>query len=560
MQITVTPNSFKIEFKYHPYLIEKVKELPERRFDAKNKAWIIPSKYRLEVERFAHRHHFAWGKVSNVPEKDYSIDPLPELMMDIPLQMTLREYQRGGVAYNLEHQRVIIGDDMGLGKTGQAIATLIGADLKYKQTGLNPVFPVLVICPSSVKYNWVNQFKMWTGRNMSMILSDSVKRNFHLYYESNMFQVFIVNYESLKKYFVQSIDKGESKQLRLNHIHFNERIRMFNSIIIDEIHKVKDSKTQQAKFTKGIASGKKWILGLTGTPVINKPKDLISQLGIIDQMDKFGGYSHFIKHFCSGPKEASNLKELNFLLNKNCFYRRSKQEVAKELPPKTRQVVSCDITTQAEYKEAEKNLITYLVKFKDASDEKIQSALRGEIMVRIGILKNISARGKVKDVTEFIDNIIEQGEKVVLFVHLKEVAALIKAHYANAVSIMGDDSLIDRQNNIVKFKDNSKTNLIICSIKAAGTGVDGLQFASSTVGFIELPWHAADCDQAEDRLNRIGQTKSVTSFFFLGQNTIDEHIYDIIESKRSMADAITGNTDVVEVNLVDSIANYLNIK
>jgi SWI/SNF-related matrix-associated actin-dependent regulator 1 of chromatin subfamily A len=175
-------------------------------------------------------------------------------------------------------------------------------------------------------------------------------------------------------------------------------------------------------------------------------------------------------------------------------------------------------------------------------------------------LKNISARGKIADVVNFIDDTLEQGEKVVLFVHLKEVALAFKEHYRQAVTITGSDDLKERQNSISKFKNDSKCNLIICSIKAAGTGVDGLQHASSTVMFIEQPWTSADCDQAEDRLNRIGQTKPVQALYFLGKDTIDTHIYDIIQTKRSIADAITGNTDEVKIDFVDAFANLFNQK
>lgn len=561
MEIQVTPKFYKFIFKYNPHIVEKLRSLPERKFLPNDKVWIVPRTQQIAVEKFAYANGFRFVLNNEPPQQDFGAIPeLPELEIDIPLQMTLRHYQRGGVAYNLIHKRVIIGDDMGLGKTGQAIASIIGGDLLFKENGQLPVFPCLVICPSSVKYNWVNQWQQWTGRNFAMILADTNKRNWHHYYEANMSKVFIVNYESLKKYFVKAINKEQDKPLRLNHIVFDERIKLFNSIIIDESHKVKDTKTQQAKFTKGIATGKNYIFELTGTPVINKPKDLISQLGIIDQLDKFGGYKGFVERFCSGIKEASNLKELNFLLNKYCFYRRSKQEVAKELPPKYRQVVSCEITNRKEYEDAENNLINYLRQYKDASDEKIMSAMRGQVMVQIGILKNISARGKIKDVTDFVDDTIEQGEKIVVFTHLKEVSHALKSHYHNSVSITGDDDLKARQESIRKFKEEEKYKVNVCSIKAAGTGVDGLQYACSLVSFIELPWTAADCDQAEDRLNRIGQTKPVQCIYFLGKNTIDEHIYDIIQTKRSIASAITGANDEIETSMVDDIMKIFNKK
>jgi SWI/SNF-related matrix-associated actin-dependent regulator 1 of chromatin subfamily A len=452
------------------------------------------------------------------------------------------------------------------GKTLQAIASIVGGDILYQRTGENPVYPCLVICPSSVKYNWQDQWQKWTGRNITMILNDSVKRNWWLYYEANMCKVFIVNYESLKKYFVEEIEvhydkvTGKKLPLRLDYIKFKKQILLFNSIVVDESHRIKDSGTIQSKLTQGIARAKKWILLLTGTPVVNKPKDLIQQLTTMGVMNYFGEYRKFTQEFCSGEREASNLKKLNYVLNKYCFYRRSKQEVAKELPPKSRQVVLCDITNRKEYEAAQNDLINYLTQYKDATDEKIQSALRGEVMVKIGILKNISARGKMADVVEYIDDVIEDGEKLGIFVHLKEIGYELLKRYKNSAVITGDIDLKERQNMIRKFKEDPKCTTAILSIMAAGTGVDGLQHAASTACFIEQPWTASACDQAEDRFNRIGQTKPVTIIYFLGRDTIDQHIYNIIQTKRDIADAITGNTDEVKIDFVNEFANLLTKK
>lgn len=556
MVIETTPRYFKITFNWNPKLVEKVKELPERRFDPREKVWLVPSSHRLAVERFAHQNRFSWAKATNEPEPDFTIPPMPELQIDIPLVRKPFPYQGNGIAYSLIHRRLIIGDQPGLGKTGQAIGTIVGADLMFQQTKAFPAFPCLVICPSSLKINWQREWQIWTGRNMAMILEDANRKNWHLYWEANMAKVFIVNYESLKKYFVKSIEKGESDKLRLNHVKFDPRINIFKSIIIDESHRCKSTSTQQSKFTKGICSGKDWILALTGTPVINKPKDLISQLGIIDQMNCFNGYKNFVERYCSGMKEASNLKELNYKLNLHCFYRRDKSEVLKDLPAKMRQVVICEIDNRKEYQAAENDLINYLKQYKDASDEKIQSAMRGEIMVRIGILRNISARGKIKDVVDYIQDTLESGEKLIIFAHLKEVIAAIKKEFPHAVSITGDDDMASRQRNVDLFQNNPKTNLIVCSIKAAGVGLT--LTASSRVAFIEFPWTAADCDQCEDRAHRIGQKDSVTCTYFLGKQTIDEHIYQIIQDKRSIADAVTGAKDIVEVDIVSAIANLFN--
>lgn len=318
----------------------------------------------------------------------------------------------------------------------------------------------------------------------------------------------------------------------------------------------KEPSTLQAKLTKGICSGKEYILALTGTPVVNKPRDLVSQLAIIEQLPRFGGYQNFLKRYCEDWNGAENLEELNYLLKKNCFYRRDKGEVLKDLPAKVRHTVPCDITTRKEYKEALADLEIYLKKYRQATDEQIARSMKGEVMVRIGILKNISARGKLNDVVEYIQDVVESDEKIVVFVHLREVAAYLKQMFPAAVTILGEDDTRTRQRNIDKFQNDPECQVIICSIKAAGVGIT--LTASSRVAFVELPWHPADSDQAEDRLHRIGQQDSVQCTYFLGRNTIDEWIYKIIAEKREISNTITGARDEVEESVMDSVINLFN--
>jgi len=553
MEIRTTPSAFKLIFQYSPRLLEAVKRLPGRKWNNTEKCWEVPKQYMREVEVFSHKYRFSWGSVENVVQQNYDIESMPKLEIQLPLIKELYPFQKEGVAYCLQKKKVIIGDQPGLGKTAQAIATISAAN----------AFPCLVICPSSLKINWKREWEMWTGKKKAIILNDSIKKSWKLYYEAGMGDVFIVNYESLKKYFVKSIDQqfdenGKKKPLRLNHILFNENIALFKSVVADELHRCKSLSTLQTKLTKGIATGKEYILGITGTPVINKPADLISQLGIIESMSHVGGYKHYVQHFCGGERQASNLKELNYLLTKNCFYRRDKKDVLTDLPAKMRQIVSCEINNRREYQDAESNLITYLKQYKDASDEKIQSSLRGEIMVRIGILRNISARGKLNDVFDYIDDVLESGEKIIVFAHLKEVIGKIKSKYHHAVTITGDDDQTARQDAVDSFQNNPACNLIICSIKAAGVGLT--LTASSRVAFVEFPWHAADCDQCEDRAHRIGQKDSVNCTYFLGENTIDEHIYQIIENKREIANQVTGSHEVIDTQMVDDIINIFNKK
>ncbi len=540
-----------IIFNYRPHLVNAVKNIPGRRWDPTRKAWKVPVSNRRRVEAFASQYGFRFQEDRpGVPERDYTIPPLPELNVDIPLKMKLFPYQAKGVAYALQKKRLIIGDQPGLGKTAQAIATVAASN----------AFPCLVICPASLKLNWQREWHMWTDRK-ALLLSNKNKDTWPMFAKSdgNLFQkaamadVFITNYESLKKFFVARIDKPEGKPLRINHIKFKSTIKIFKSIIIDESHRCKELKTQQTKFVKGICDDKDMILALTGTPVVNKPRDLISQLGIIGQLQNLGGYKNFIDHYCEGYNGAANLKELNYNLSVNCFYRRDKSEVLKDLPAKMRQVVLCDISTKKEYKDALADLEIYLKKYKHATDEQVARSLRGEVMVKIGVLKNISARGKLNDVVEYVNDVMDSGEKLVLFTHLRDVQKNLKAQFPEAVTIWGEDDGPTRQRNVDQFQKNPNVKLIICSIKAAGVGIT--LTASSRVAFVELPWHPADSEQCEDRCHRIGQKDSVQCTYFLGKNTIDEWIYKIIDEKRSIADTITGAKDKVKESVMDGVIN-----
>jgi len=426
--------------------------------------------------------------------------------------------------------------------TIQAIAAITAAE----------AFPCLVICPASLKLNWEREWRTWT-KHKALILSDNVKRTFKYFYDSGLAKVFIVNYESLKKYFVAEMPK-DTKKLTLRDITFNGNKDFFKSVIIDEAHRVKDPKAQQTKFTRAIADKKEWVLALTGTPVVNKPADLASQLAIIGRLGDFGGWKHFMDRYENPGKPA--LLELQYKLKSYCFYRRDKSE-ATDLPPKTRQVVMCDITTRKEYNDALADLADYLKKYRQATDDQVARSMRGEVMVRIGILKNISARGKLEACFEWIRDTLDNGEKLILFGHLREVLGAIKKKFP-AVSITGEDSIQERQKSIDRFQNDPGVNLIVCSIAAAGVGIT--LTASSTVGFIEMGWHPAIMEQAEDRAHRIGQKDHVNCIYFIGRDTIDEWVYKLIDEKRNMSNLVTGAKDDVEESIMDSIIELFNQK
>lgn len=549
MNIELKGDNFELSFKYKPSIVDRVRQIPGRRFDGAKKVWIVPTRSRVDLERMIYQirqfENINWVNGTEKKEEDiaYDIPELPDLTVPHNLKIQPYPYQLKGIARGLELKRFMNCDEPGLGKTLQSIATINLAD----------AFPCLVVCPSSLKINWQREWEKFTDKK-AMILTDKVRDTWTFFFQTGMHQVFIVNYESLKKYFVQRIKKAEGWTLR--DVEFRNSINLFKSVIIDESHRCKSASTQQAKFCKGICSGKEWVIELTGTPVVNRPKDLIPQLAILDRMNDFGGYKPFVDRYCSGQREASNLRELNFNLWKYCMFRREKSLVLTDLPDKIRQVNTCEITNRKEYMDAERDLIMYLQKYKDADDDKIAKAMRGEVMVRINILRQISARGKVRDVIEFVKDFRENGKKIILFCSLHEVVDQLKRYFPTAVSVTGRDSQDEKQRAVDAFQNNPKADIIICSIKAAGVGLT--LTASSNVAFVEFPWTYADCCQCEDRAHRIGQKDSVTCYYFLGRRTIDEKVYRIIQEKKNIANAVTGSTENIEENIVDMVARIFD--
>lgn len=517
------------------------------KFNWEKKAYFIPAKFIREVYalgQICRASHIKIGE--QLPEEVDVILPLPELELSIPLLMgEMRDYQKKGVARGLQLKRYINGDMPGLGKTLQSIATLEGAAINGEE-----VFPALVICPSALKINWLREFEQWTGRK-AIVLNDKIKTSWHVYNEIGEADVFIVNYESMRKYFVKKYPKDLKNA---GDIEMDPRVDKFKSVIIDEIHKLKNTSSQRSKIALRVTRGKNYIIGLTGTPVVNKPSDLIAQLAIISKLKRFGGMEGFKARYCEGGTGASNLKELNFLLNKNCFFRREKHEVLKDLPAKMRQTMFCklDADIQKEYSTAENNFKSFLQQ-NDFTDKEIAKKLRSEVIVKITMLLQLSAKGKIEAAKEYIDEIIDSGQKIVVFCRHKIVVDMLCEIYSQAVRVTGSENEVQKQNSVDSFQKNEKTNIIIGSHRAAGVGLT--LTASSEVLFLELPWTFADLEQCEDRCHRMGQPESVRCTSLLGENTIDNWLYELIMEKKKIADAVTGADDIVPVSVVDSIMN-----
>ena len=456
------------------------------------------------------------------------------------LRLNPYPYQLDGIAFGLKHRRILIGDEPGLGKTLQSIGIVDTAG----------AYPALVICPSSLKINWQREFEKFTNKK-ALILDNATRTAWPYFLQIGMFHVAIVNYESLRKYFVW--DTG-GKDFRLKDVVFNDAIKVFRSVIIDESHRVKDPSAQQTIFTRGIAEGKEWRILLSGTPVVNRAEDLVAQLSIMGRLQEFGGRAKFLADY----GENDNLEELSQQLYRRCMIRREKEKVLTQLPDKTRTDLYVDIANREEYSLAEADLAEYLRQYTECTDREIRRKMRMEALVKFMTLRSLSAVGKVKQAIDFVRVFLASGKPLILFCSLHEIVDELCKAFPEAVTVTGRDNATDKQAAVDAFQSGD-AKLIVCSIKAAGVGLT--LTASSNVAFIELPWTYADCCQCEDRAHRIGQKDNVNCYYLLGHHTIDHTLYRLIHHKKSIAAQIMAASDDIPTDTLyfDQLAQaFLN--
>lgn len=428
-------------------------------------------------------------------------------------------------------------------------------------------FPGMVIAPAATIYNWQNEWHKFSHKRALVLdpqkLSDSQRKNWFKYIETGEYNVAIVSYQSFASFCVESYPQGKAKNGKKKRwtakdVVLKPFMEMFKFGIIDESHRCKDPNTNQSKFILRFFVTLQNRFLLSGTPVVNKPKDLWPQLAIMGTLNPvFGGKKAFLDRYCEGGNGANNLKELNYLLNKHCFFRREKKDVAKDLPEKMRQTIVCDITTRAEYTKAEKDMEAWLESV-GYDGQQIDKKMQAEALLRLGVLRQISARGKLKEVGEFIEEVMDAGEKLVVFCNLYEIVDALRHEFPHAVTVTGRDSSSQKQSNIERFQKDPECQLIICNIKAAGVGIT--LTASSRVAFVEYPWTYADCVQCEDRCHRIGQVNNVMCTYFNGKDTVDEKLYGIIQEKRHIGNAITGASDQMEFAVVNKVLDMFSMK
>jgi superfamily II DNA or RNA helicase len=448
-----------------------------------------------------------------------------------PVGLEYLPYQRAGIAYAIAHHDTLIADEMGLGKSIQSVG-VVNADPLARR--------ILIVCPATLKLNWRKEFTKWDVKGLSIEVITPKTKAFPAV------DVVIINYELMTKW---------QKELRA----FD-----WDLLCIDEAHYVKNPKTGRAQEIFGRKKERvktkvnpetgaeevvkvlpplaplsaKRRLFLTGTPIVNRPKELWPLIQALDPDGLGKNFMRYALRYCSAFQTrfgwdfggASNLDELQEVLRSKFMVRRLKKDVLKELPAKVRQVLVLEAGASIrELLEKEKKAYDeYAKHLKDGDFESPEFADMSRVRKEVAI-------AKIPFIVDHLREVLEEQDKVCVFVYHHEVLdAIVAAFPGLCVSIDGRTKNEDRQVAVERFQGDPNVRLFVGTIRAAGVGITLV--ASSTVVFGELDWVPGNVTQAEDRCHRIGQTDTVFVRHLVLEGSLDERMAQIIVEKQEVID------------------------
>jgi SWI/SNF-related matrix-associated actin-dependent regulator 1 of chromatin subfamily A len=236
------------------------------------------------------------------------------------------------------------------------------------------------------------------------------------------------------------------------------------------------------------------------------------------------------------------VKELHEKLTSNVMIRVKKCDVLKDLPGKTRTVIPFEIDLK-EYLEAEENLIEWL---KKVNPDKVEKAQSCEALTKIGYLKRLSAKSKIKEVCAWVKTFLDTtDQKIILFgVHHEILDEVYRIFKKEAVLLTGETKQEDRKKAVYSFQNDPKVRVFIGGIKSAGVGLT--LTSASTVAFVEMGWTPGEHLQCESRASRIGQKSNVTCYYLLSKGTIEVDICQIIQKKQEVIEALVDGHESVQ--------------
>ncbi|HVS64661.1 MAG TPA: SNF2-related protein [Thermoanaerobaculia bacterium] len=439
---------------------------------------------------------------------------------------TLREYQREGLGW-LSFLREfglggILADDMGLGKTIQVLALLRANRTPSKSTGL----PSLVVAPRSLVYNWIEEAARFTPTLTTVEYLGPDREQIQK--KVNDYDIVVTTYGTLRR-----------------DIDFLSTVE-FDTLILDEAQAIKNRDSQSAKASRLLNARNR--LALTGTPIENH----LGELGSIFEVLNPGLLGSLSKLDALTGGRAPSQKELQVLAEgiRPFILRRTKSQVLKDLPPKTEQVLYCELNPEQRdlYDKLRAGYQASLlgeIESKGVAGSAIQvleALLRlRQIACHPGLVDEefeSAGSAKLESLFEQMAEVLEEGHKLLVFSQFTKLLAYVTRHldergieYAYL-----DGQTRDRGEVVDRFQNDPKCNVFVISLKAGGVGLN--LTAAGYVFLLDPWWNPAVEAQAIDRAHRIGQTQPVFSYRLIARDTVEEKIVELQQSKKKLAETV----------------------
>ena len=493
--------------------------IPDSTANLKQIRWIL-ERYPLEILSKS-----AWQRKTTNPivgKKIISkIEKLQRAKPGPQFRGKLLNFQKEGLDFLLKSSgNALLADEMGLGKTVETLAYLS----REKQA-----YPTLVIAPLVTLNNWqreIGKFLKKKSRNGRIVENDvpsSIIIRRGKTEELGKFDFYIINYDLLYKRYHDLSKIG------------------IKTIVCDEVQYLRSKTTKKYSAVKKLAAlpSIKYRIGLSGTPIYNRGSEIWPIVDIL-RPGLLGSFKEFCEYFCFVNEKGKAIvletkrESLRKQLQKYVMLRRRKSDVLKELKDKVRYKEVIDADTNYYFNELG-NIWEKL----EAEQKEAKSAFDKSASYQRAIHSERQAAGvaKLPHVINFVKNIMEIEESVVVFCHHKSIHKLLNQNLSEFLpaTIIGGQSDKFRQEQIDSFQ-NGQTKLMIAGLRAGNVGIN-LNRAKYVI-FAEMDWSPAIHLQAEDRLHRIGQKNTVFAYYLIGKGTLDDHVANVLVDKSFEIDSI----------------------
>lgn len=504
-----------------------------------------------EAEAFAARDAALVGRLR---ERAAAIIALPPPELPTSLRATLRPYQKEGFQF-LTHLSAhgfggVLADDMGLGKTVQALAWLLHLAETVSQqaaaSGRTTPFRALIVCPKSVMHGWLTETERFAPTLTALSFAPTHAYARRMAGPLDKPALLVVNYT----------------QLRLQPDWFKSHT--WDAVVLDEAQFVKNPSSQTAVIARSLHTAHR--LALTGTPIENRLLDLWS-LFAFAQPGLLGAQASFRRQY---PVEDTSATSRLHQRVRHFLLRRTKAQVAPELPPRTEDEIVVDlegpqrVLYDAELKRARAQLL-------GIETNKALDGVRFNVLASLLRLRQICCHGalisdahaampsaKLDALLERVEELRDEGQQVLVFSQFVSLLELIRPKLAAAAIpyLMLTGQTENRAELVEKFQSDKTQTVFLLSLKAAGFGLN--LTAASYVILCDPWWNPAVEAQAIDRTHRIGQTQPVVAYRLVAADTVEQKILAMQREKSALANAVVQEDSLANVLDLDSLRQILS--